>query len=255
MNAFLIKRLLGDLLQPLPIAFLLAIAGLALVWLRRAGVGKLLLTLGVLLLLALSYGLAADRMLEALEYRYPALLDAGGHRGVKWVAVLGGGLISDPRLPLTGQLTEGSQIRVIEGVRLYRQLKGAKLLMYGGAVFNDMPEATAMAGLAMALGVPAKDIALDSVSMDTEAQARFIRDAVRGDSLILVTSAYHMPRSMALCAKAGLACIPAPTDYLTRQQQQFDPDRLFPNSGGIRRAETVAHEYIGIAWSRLRKRL
>ncbi|HTY09280.1 MAG TPA: ElyC/SanA/YdcF family protein [Candidatus Edwardsbacteria bacterium] len=255
MSAFIVKRLVGDLLAPLPLAFLAALAGLALVRLGRAkALGRALLGLGLLLLLALSYGLGTDRALRSLEYRYPPLPDASGHRGVRWVVVLGGGLVSDPRLPLTGQLSEGSQIRVIEGIRVYRQLKGAKLLLSGGPVFNTVPEARAMAGLAESLGVPSQDIALDTVSMDTEAQARFAKAALHGDSLVLVTSAYHMPRSMALFAGAGLACIPAPTNYLDKRHQGFDPDRLFPNSGGIRRAEAVVHEYLGLAWSRLRKR-
>ena len=255
MNLFLIKRLLGDTLAPLPIACLLAIAGLVLAALRRGGAGKLLLGLGVLLLLGLSYGVPADRLLEKLEYQYPALLDASPHRGARWVVVLGGGRVSDPRLPLTGQLTEGSQIRVIEGVRLYRQLSRAKLLLSGGAVFNDVPESKAMAGLALALGVPPRDIAQDSLSMDTEQQVGCVRMLAGGDSLVLVTSAYHMPRSMALFTGAGLACIPAPTNYLIKRHQLFNPDRLFPNSGAIRRAETVAHEYLGIIWSRLRHRI
>ncbi|MDI6740978.1 MAG: ElyC/SanA/YdcF family protein [Candidatus Edwardsbacteria bacterium] len=250
------KRILGNLTQPLPLLFLLLLAGLMLLAFRkRKGGGILLVTVSTALLVAASYGWLSDGWLQSLEHRFPPLHDARPHRGVKWVVVLGGGLVSDPRLPVTGQLTEGSQLRVIEGIRLYRQLKGARLVVSGGPVFNDVPESRAMAELAGALGVPAGDIAQDSASMDTEAQATAVKRLVNGDSLILVTSAHHMPRSAALFAKAGLALIPGPTHYLAKTPQGFNPDRLFPNSGAIRRAEALVHEYVGMAWSRLRKKI
>lgn len=253
---FLLKRMLGDLAQPLPLAFLLLLAGLLLLAFRkRTGAGFLLVAVSAALLALMSYGWPGDGWLRSLENRFPPLRDAGPHRGVRWVVVLGGGLVSDPRLPVTGQLTDGSQLRMIEGIRLYRQLEGAKLLVSGGPVFNDVPESRAMAGLAGALGVPAGGIVQDSLSMDTEAQAAAVKRLVGGDSLILVTSAYHMERSAGLFAKAGLALIPGPTHYLCKKPQRFNPDRLFPSSGAIRRAEALAHEYIGIAWSRLRQRM
>jgi uncharacterized SAM-binding protein YcdF (DUF218 family) len=255
MMSFLLKRVLGNLTQPLPLVFLLALAGLALLALRKRPGGLLLLAVSAALLAASSYGWPGDGWLRSLERRYPPLHDAGPHRGVKWVVVLGGGLVSDPALPVTGQLLDGSQLRVIEGIRLYRQLTGARLLVSGGPVFNDVPESRAMAQLAGELGVPAGDIAQDSVSLDTEAQAAAVRRLVGGDSLVLVTSAYHMERSAGLFAKAGVALIPGPTHYLARDPQRFNPDRLFPNGGALRRAEALAHEYAGMAWSRLRGRI
>lgn len=253
--SFLLKRMLGNLTQPLPLLFLLLLAGLLwLMFRNRKGGGILVITLSTALLVVISYGWLSDAGLRSLEYRFPPLFDAGPHHGVRWVVVLGGGLISDPRLPVTGQLTEGSQLRVIEGIRLYRQLRGAKLLVSGGPVFNDIPESRAMAELAGALGVPVKDIIQDSLSLDTEAQAAAVKRLVNGDSLILVTSAYHMPRSMALFGM-GMNCLAGPTNFMTRDQQGFNPDRLFPNSGAIRRAETLLHEYVGMAWSRLRKKI
>jgi uncharacterized SAM-binding protein YcdF (DUF218 family) len=253
---YLLKRILGDLVQPLPLVFLLLLAGLGLAMARKRRSGGALFALAAGLLLALSYGWLCDAGLRSLEYRYPPLADAGPHRGVKWVVVLGGGLVSDPRLPVTGQLTEGSQLRLVEGIRLYRQLKGARLLVSGGPVLNDVPESQAMAQLAVqALEVPAGDIAQDSASLDTEAQAAAVKRLVGGDSLVLVTSAYHMPRSMALFGRMGMRCLAGPTHFLTRDQQGFNPDRLFPNSGAIRRAEALFHEYVGMAWSRLRNKI
>ncbi len=255
MDLFVLKRVLGNLTQPLPLALLLLLAGLGLQLSgRRRAAGALLAAIAAALLLALGYGWLCDGGLRELESRHPPLADAGPHRGIKWVVVLGGGLVSDPALPVTGQLTEGSQLRVIEGIRLYRQLAGAKLLLSGGPVFNDVPESRAMAGLAVSLGVPGGDIVQDSVALDTEAEARVVARMVGGDSVILVTSAAHMPRSVALFARAGVSCLPGPANHLVRRPPRFNPDRLFPGSGAFRRAEVFLHERIGMAWSKLRGR-
>lgn len=249
---FVLKRVLGDLLQPLPVLLLAVAAGVALQALRRRRTGAAVLAAAAALLACLGYGWPADGWLRDLEWRHPPLADAAPHRGVRWVVVLGGGVVSDPRLPVTGQLTEGAQLRVVEGVRLYRQLAGAKLLVSGGPVFDDVPESRALAGLAAALGVPPADIVEDSLSLDTEQQAMEVRRVTGGDSLLLVTSAYHMPRSMALFRKAGLPCLAAPTHFLAKRRTRPSPDRLFPNSGAIRRAEVLCHELVGMAWARLR---
>lgn len=249
--SFVLKRVLGDLLQPLTLLLLALAAGAALLALRKRA-GTVLLAAAAAALVCLCYGWPADGWLRDLERRHPPLADASPHRGVRWVVVLGGGLVSDPRLPVTGQLTEGAQLRVAEGIRLYRQLDGAQLLVSGGPVFNDAPESSALAGLAEALGVPPADIVQDSLSLDTEQQALEVRRITGGDSLLLVTSAYHMPRSMALFRKAGLPCLAAPTHFLLKDRTRSSPDQLFPSSGAIHRAEVVCHERAGMAWSRLR---
>ncbi|MCU0606560.1 MAG: YdcF family protein [Candidatus Edwardsbacteria bacterium] len=252
---FVLKRVLGDLLQPLPLLLLVVAAGAVLLALRRRRSGAAVLAVAAVLLACLSYGWPADRWLGDLERRHPPLADAAPHRAVRWAVVLGGGLVSDPRLPVTGQLTDGAQLRLVEGVRLYRQLAGAKLLVSGGPVFDDVPESRALAGLAEALGVPPADIVQDSLSLDTEQQAREVRRLTGGDSLLLVTSAYHMPRSLALFRKAGLPCLAAPTHFLVKNRTRPSPDRLFPDSGAIRRAEALCHELAGMVWSRLRGRI
>ncbi|MDO9068742.1 MAG: ElyC/SanA/YdcF family protein, partial [Deltaproteobacteria bacterium] len=173
----------------------------------------------------------------------------------KWVVVLGAGMTSDPQVPLTSQLTEGSAIRTVEGIRIWRQLKGSKLILSGGAVFNIQSEASGMAGLARQLGVPDSSICLEDKSLDTDDQARLIKEMVKADTMVLVTSAAHMHRSVSLFRKQGMALIPAPTHYLIKDGQKFKPSRLFPNSGGIIAAETLIHEYLGLAWSKLRGRI
>ncbi|MBI5804978.1 YdcF family protein [candidate division TA06 bacterium] len=253
---FLLKKLVSYTLNPMTIILMLFAAGLLLSWQKKyKKAGQWLIVLGIVAYVFAGFGLIGNRLLKRLENKYPPLLDASRAVGAKWVVVLGAGMTSDSKVPLTSQLSEGSAIRTIEGIRLWRQLKNSKLLFSGGAVFNIQSEAYGMAGLARQFGIPDTAVSLEDKSLDTDDQARLIKVMVKGDTVVLVTSAAHMHRSVSLFKKQGVAVIPAPTHYLIKEEPKFKPNRLFPNSGNIIAAETLFHEYLGLAWSKLRGRI
>ncbi len=253
---FLFKKLVAPFLMPVPVCVALLVAGLLLLWFtRRQRAGKYLVTAGALLLVLLGYGFVSSRMLASLEATYAPVADASGAAGrVRWVVVLGGGSSSDPRLPVGARLTEASLARLVEGVRLQRQLPGSRLLLSGGSVFGSAPDAETMRSLAISLGVEPAALVLDADSPDTETQAEVVRAQVGTEEFFLVTSASHMHRSLALFRKAGTNPIPAPTHFLMQRNRGAAPADFFPGSGGLRRAETVAYEYLGLAWAKLRGR-
>ncbi|HEX8354976.1 MAG TPA: ElyC/SanA/YdcF family protein [Pyrinomonadaceae bacterium] len=254
---FLFKKLVAPFLMPVPFCLALLVAGLALLWFtRRQRAGKYLATAGALLLVLLGYGVASNRLLARLERRYAPVADAAAAAGrVRWVVVLGGGSSSDRRLPEGMRLSEASLARLVEGVRLQRQLPGSRLLLSGGSVFGSDPDAGTMRSLAVGLGVDPASLVLDSDSPDTETQAEVVRAQVGGEEFFLVTSAAHMRRSVALFKKAGTSPIPAPTHFLAqRGGGGLTPGDFFPDAGGLRRAETVTYEYLGLAWAKIRGR-
>jgi uncharacterized SAM-binding protein YcdF (DUF218 family) len=75
---------------------------------------------------------------------------------------------------------------------------------------------------------------------------------VGGDRLVLVTSAMHMPSSMGLCRAAGLEPVAAPVGHLVKASQGGSPARYFPSPDGLRKAQRAVHEYLGLAWNRVR---
>lgn len=253
---FLLKKLVSYTLNPMTIILLFFVAGLLLLWQKKhKKTGQWLIVLGVAAYVFAGFGLIGNTLLKGLETKYPPLLDASSAAGAKWVVVLGAGMTSDLKVPLTSQLSEGSAIRTIEGIRIWRQIRGSKLIFSGGAVFNTQSEAYGMSGLARQLGVPDTAVSLEDRSLDTDDQARLIKAMVKGDTVVLVTSAAHMHRSVSLFKKQGVMLIPAPTHYLIKDEPKFKPSRLFPNSGNIMAAETLFHEYLGLAWSKLRGRI
>jgi uncharacterized SAM-binding protein YcdF (DUF218 family) len=252
---FLFKKIVSPLFLPLTLSLILLLAGLILFWLRKKeGMGKILMTFGVLLLALMSYDAVSSRLIMPLECRYPPA-SLSEVRGARWIAVLGAGIKVEKGYPATSQLSKHSLASLAEGIRLQRHLPGCKLLLSGGAVFQPVPEAEVMAGAARELGVSEKDMVLESASRDTEEQARRIRNIVGRDKFILVTSAAHMPRSMALFRKEQMKPIPAPAGVCVKNKEPITPDDFYPGASALWKSETAFHEYLGIVWAKLRGKI
>lgn len=253
---FVLQKIVAPLFLPLSVCVLLLGIGIGLLWsARRQRAGKVVVTTGFALLVLLSYGWVSGPVLRSLERFHEPLSAVAAGSAMKWVVVLGGGTSSDPSIPLTARLSGATLARLVEGVRVYRQLPGSRLVLSGAGVFGSGSDAESMSALALALGVAREDIVVDPGSPDTETQARNIRQIVKGEPCVLVTSAAHMRRSMALFRKAGLDPIPAPAHYLVQVNQGISPAAFYPSIGGLVTAQIAAYEYLGIAWAALRKKI
>lgn len=252
---YLMKKLVSPLFLPVSLCLEVLIAGLIVLWFtKKQKAGKILATLGAAMLLLLSNGAFAGLLLRPLECRYPAagLGQATSLADVKWIVVLGGGHSTDTTLPVTSQMTPPTLARAVEGLRLHRLVPAAKLLFSGGGSSPEVSDAGVMLRLATALGVAAEDVVIECQSRDTKDQARLIRSIVGDDAFLLVTSASHMPRSMALFRKQGMHPIAAPTALRTRRQARWCRATLYPCASALKAAERAFYEYMGIAWAKLR---
>ncbi len=104
---------------------------------------------------------------------------------------------------------------------LARRFPEARIVVSGGIGALLLPgEADADTALRLftALGVSPQRLILENKSRDTYENALFSKEMVQpgpGETWLLVTSAFHMPRSMALFRKAGFDVLPWPVDYRT----------------------------------------
>jgi uncharacterized SAM-binding protein YcdF (DUF218 family) len=258
---FIMKKIVSQFLNPVSLGLEILVLGLFCLWATKMQrLGKIVVTLGTMFLLLLSLPFIPAKLLTPLEGRFPALLHPetmawqGSAEAVysKWIVVLGGGHVSDPRLPVNSQISQAALGRVVEGVRLYKAIPGSKLLLSGGGAYDPVPEAEVMARIAVLLGVKPQDITLERDSRDTEEEAVLIAKMVGAQKIILVTSAAHMLRSVALFKKHGLHPIPAPADYLVKEAQGPNHGRFFPSAGPLQQVESAWHEYLGLAWAWLR---
>jgi len=145
--------------------------------------------------------------------------------------------------------------RVIEAARVFRTMDAPWIVSSGGAaVGRDMvPESETMKTALIQLGVPADRILLESTSRITRDQAvltaAILRDlGVR--SFVLVTSDLHMRRALATFRHEGLQPVPAVArDPLDSQWIGLE---WLPTQQGMEFAQEIAHEYVGLAWYKVR---
>ena len=259
----LLKDLLTAFLNPLPLSLTILFVGVTLLWvLPKARAGTWLVTIGLILLVMVGEGSLSAALVEPLEYRYPPLdpakLQIESGAPVKYVVVLSAGHVKDTTVSLTSQITRASLIRLVEGIRLHHAMPDSKLVLSGDSAFDPVSEAAMMAKLAEELGTKHEDIVVEPTARNTEEQAQRIQSIVGKDRFVLVTSAVHMPRAVALLEKLDLRPVPAPTGYYLRQakdQGGFSLMSHFPTAESIRVTERALHEYLGIAWSKLRGRI
>ncbi|MCG8480093.1 MAG: YdcF family protein [Spirochaetales bacterium] len=149
-------------------------------------------------------------------------------------------------------LTAEAESRLLFAVRLARIL-GVPLVTTGGRVLASPevpPEGEVAAALALELAFPASMVRVERESRTTAENARFTRERFGFDRVAVVTSAYHMRRSVFAFERAGLTAIPAPAAFRSDKRPVGLID-FVPNSGALGDSSTVLRETIGLVWYRL----
>jgi uncharacterized SAM-binding protein YcdF (DUF218 family) len=250
---FLLKKIVSPLFLPLSFFLALFLLGLFFLWLtKKQKTGKIILSFCVLFFILLSYGVIANHLLYTLERKYPSILNVDRIKGTRYIVVLGGGASFDEDISASSQLSGESLQRVVEGIRLYNLLPGSQLILSGGTAFGNITDAEAMKQVALELGVQENDILMESDSLDTKDEAKLIKTIVGDKPFVLVTSAYHMKRSIALFKKQGLNPVSAPAVHYIKKRQPLSPGSFFPSYNNIKYADILVREKLGIAWAKLR---
>ncbi|MFU0504559.1 YdcF family protein [Pseudaminobacter sp. NGMCC 1.201702] len=245
---FFLSKVFWFFIQPLNLAIFLLLVGLvALVarWKRLAIAG----CSGAFLILAFATWTSLGAlMLTPLEERFgrPAVLEK-----VDGIIVLGGGLEGAINLARGGYELNAGGDRMVETAILARRFPTAKVVVSGGTgtlVLDGEGDAETAPRLLSALGVERQRMVLENKSRDTYENALFTKELVSpkpGETWLLVTSAFHMPRSMALFAKAGFAVTPWPVDYRTSGVEGVGFFRDAPQDS-LRNTTTAIREWIGL---------
>lgn len=224
-----------------------------------------LVGLALLILWLSSSRLVAATLLRSLEWRYlpPAEVPTADV-----IVVLGGGTKTAEYPRPTVEVSEAGD-RTLYAAWLYHQGVAEHLLLTGGHVFTstlatEPPEAEDMLTIMQMLDVPDEAIWLETKSRNTYENALYSRPllAEKGiNTILLVTSAIHMPRSVAIFEKQGFTVIPLPTDFIVTEsswqeitsltfQGQFG--NVLPTVENLQFTTWALKEYIGMAVYRLR---
>ncbi|EPR43594.1 protein of unknown function DUF218 [Desulfovibrio sp. X2] len=246
---FALSKIFGPLASPDNLLLLLLVAGTALMLLGRRS-GRLLVAVAALALLAVAVLPVGSAMLRPLEERFarpapPPRVDG--------IVVLGGFL--DPSLAASRDewSVNDSSERLLAMLALARRYPSARLIFTGGSGDihdQDRREADELAALLDGIGFNTSRVVFERESRNTWENAVFSRrlaDPKPGEVWLLVTSAWHMPRSVGCFRAANFPVVPWPVDYRTRRPG--DPlARTFglDLAGGLDRAVLAAHEWYGL---------
>jgi uncharacterized SAM-binding protein YcdF (DUF218 family) len=217
-------------------------------WLRR------MVGIGFLVLFLCAAPIASYSLMSVLESWYPPPSSLSGRFDA--IVVLGGGVRGHGTLRPTVELSEESLQRTSCGVDLYQRQAAGRLVMTGGdaQVFGNGPrEAPAMKAWAVRLGVPSDAIVIDDQARTTYENALGTKQVLRdATSILLVTSAYHLPRAAALFKKQGFEVTPYPCGFharhhLTDELHDLSVLDFLPNSRAFNRMTEAVEEAAGIA--------
>jgi uncharacterized SAM-binding protein YcdF (DUF218 family) len=225
--------------------------------LRKHKVGsRVLFWLPVAMLMVCGNRPFSDSLIRRLERQY---LPPNPMPQADCILILGGG--TEPELPPrpTVEVNDAGD-RVLYGAWLYRLGKAPLVLCTGGG-HEPHPEALDMADILQRMGVPKDAILLETKAMDTHDHALNLRTEFhqRGfKRILLVTSAMHMPRSVAVFKRGcpGVEFIPAPTDFRAPDDPPrswcYRLSRWVPTPLNLLTFSDASHEYMGMLYYRLR---
>lgn len=243
---FVIQKIVLSLMLPPASLLLLILSGLLLLRWRRTA-GRALLASGIILLYVLSLDPIANGLIRPLEAAYRPF--SGTAARLDAVVVLGGGVNDLSWVPAPPAPSGQSLERLVNGIYQARTLR-LPLVIAGGSgriTPGGVPEADAMAEMAVRLGFPGKDIVIENRSRNTWENAEAVKQAIQGRTIILVTSAFHMKRAAGMFKKQGFTVLPDPTGYLS-QTQPASLARLLPDAGALRTSSTALAEYASLTW-------
>ena len=263
---FYLNKLVGAFTDPLMAGVLLVLAGFALMACRRRRTGLGVGLAGVVVLWVLGSGWTAETLGCHLERMYPptaveTLPQADA------IVLLGGGTSAIPEVSPYAELHEAAD-RVWHAARLYRAGKAPLVVPTGsGEELSAVP-------LLVDLGVPREAIRVENAARNTEENAKFVQGLLLSQSnnqaveqsnnrkpkVLLVTSSYHMRRSLLMYRRyaPGLEIVPAAIDYqatLARAAPTLgNIPEVYPDANALMLSKQSLKELIGYWGYRLLRR-
>jgi uncharacterized SAM-binding protein YcdF (DUF218 family) len=249
---FALSKTIGVMLLPANFLIGIGLVGLLLLLTRFAPFGRKLVIASIVLSAICGFSPLGNLLLYPLESRFPPW-DATRGAPPDGIVVLGGSI--DPEISAAHGVAafRGSVDRLVAAAELAHRYPNARILFSGGnanLVSDDSAkEADYAIAVFEALGIAKARLMTERRSRNTLENAEFSKAMAApksGERWLLVTSAYHMPRSIGIFRKVGFAVEPYPVDWLTGSRADlltFSPVAI----EGLYRVETAMREWMGLA--------
>jgi uncharacterized SAM-binding protein YcdF (DUF218 family) len=248
---FFLSKTLGTMLLPTNFLIGMGVVGAILLATRRAVFGRRLLAASILLLAVCGFSPVGKWLLLPLEQRFPPWDPSRG--APDGIVVLGGGIDPDLSADRGVAAFTRSADRIVATAELARRYPNARIVYSGGSANLVSDRSAKEADFALSalesLGVAAGRLTAERNSRNTVENAEFAKEIAQpkpGERWLLVTSAYHMSRSIGLFRKAGFPIEAYPVDWRLRER-----GNLFRFSSlaleGLERTDVAIREWMGLA--------
>lgn len=242
---FILSKTLDFLLSPL--VWVIIVLCLA-IWSKSSSYKRVYLSLAFIMLILFSNSFISGLVFRAWEGEPIPLESLSVYQtGI----VLTGVAMTKKNAPDRIFFAKGAD-RVMHTVELFKAGKIRNILISGGsgAILNkEIPEAQKLKRAFLYSGVPDSVIFLEDRSRNTVESAKYskrICDSLQlGSKYLLITSAFHMPRSMGCFRKAGINTEPYSVDYYTGDLDFTPGEMLIPSEYALYRWGVLIHELAG----------
>jgi len=247
---FFLSKTLGVLLLPSNLLIGIGIVGLILLLTRFVSLGRKLVVASVLLIAICGFSPIGKLLLYPLETRFPPWDDTRG--APDGIVVLGGAIEPALSAAHSAAVFGPSIDRIVAAAGLAHRYPNARLVFSGGNAGLGSGDAAREADFALpvfeSFGLAKDRLIMERRSRNTEENAEFSKAIVgpkSGERWLLVTSAYHMARSVGIFRKAGFAVEPYPVDWRTDGRDGFLRFSRFLVEG-LGRVDTASREWMGL---------
>jgi uncharacterized SAM-binding protein YcdF (DUF218 family) len=246
---FILSKTLGAMVLPTNFLIAVGFVGAILLVTRFASLGRKLVISAVLLLVVCGLSPLGTLLLYPLEQRFPPWDSARG--APDGIIVLGGSIEADLSTAHGAPVVRSSPDRIISAAALALRYPNTRIVFSGGSanlISNDAREADFAGAVFESLGVAKSRLIMERRSRNTVENAEFSKALVApkdGERWLLVTSAFHMPRSVGLFRKAGFAVEPYPVDWRVGGRGDL---LSFTNiaTDGLGRTDLAVREWMGL---------
>ena len=246
---FIFKKILTPFLLP-PGIFIICLlfSGVWFLFRKKQKIGIFNIVIGCFMWL-LSINPISNLMIRELDSDLHFLNNPKGDV----IVLLGRGVYDNaPDLSGIGVPAQSEQSHIITTFKLQQKLE-IPIIVSGGKVFKfKKAEAPIMKRFLMDLGIPDDQIILEENSRDTFGNAKYtqkICEKLGFKKPILVTSAYHLKRSVLSFKKVGLNVTPFPSIFPSWREKQYHWDDYL--SGNFNQFSMAFREYLGIVYYRM----
>jgi uncharacterized SAM-binding protein YcdF (DUF218 family) len=256
-----ISKFLPLFIYPLGLCCFLMLLALWLSY-RRSRKAYIPILLALIIVVIAGNIQVGNHLIASLERQYLPLVDPPKADAI---VILGGGTRNYEPPRILPDLSDRGD-RLIYGAKLYQDGAAPKIILSGGRIQwygGESSEAESMATILELFDIPRADMILESRSLNTHDNAIFTKEILQREQfkkILLVTSAAHMPRSLAIFRRAKIDAIPAPADLMVSDRNLIESSyskqsrilSLIPTSESLDFTTQALREYIGMFIYRLR---